>query len=222
MVCVRGARRDDLARAEFQEIGRIGVTAPGDRRRSGRRQLLLVASLFLVPLVAAIILYYSSGWRPAVNVQGTLIEPPLPLADAVSGSTLPDGRPADAGVFRDHWSIVYPAAACDAYTEVVLDELRRVRLALDKDAPRVRRVLLHDGACAGVAISSRDADLLVLAAAGARGGALLAAFPPAVDGVAGIYIVDPHGNLMMSYPASGSARGLLKDLERLLKLSHIG
>jgi hypothetical protein len=130
------------------------VTAPGDRRRSGRRQLLLVASLFLVPLVAAILLYYSSGWRPAVNVQGTLIEPPLPLADAVSGSTLPDGRPADAGVFRDHWSIVYPAAACDAYTEVVLDELRRVRLALDKDAPRVRRVLLHDGACAGVATSS--------------------------------------------------------------------
>jgi hypothetical protein len=62
----------------------------------------------------------------------------------------------------------------------------------------------------------------VLAAASARGGALLAAFPPAVDGAAGIYIVDPHGNLMMSYPASGSARGLLKDLERLLKLSHIG
>jgi hypothetical protein len=34
--------------------------------------------------------------------------------------------------------------------------------------------------------------------------------------------VDPHGNLMMSYPATGSARGLLKDLERLLRLSNIG
>lgn len=198
------------------------MTAPGDRRRSGRRQLLLVASLFLVPLVAAILLYYSSSWRPAVNVQGTLIEPPLALADAISGSTLPNGRPADAGVFRDRWSIVYPASACDAHTEAVLDELRRVRLALDKDAPRVRLVLLHDGACSGVAFSERGADLLVLAAAGARGRTLLGAFPPAVDGAAGIYIVDPHGNLMMSYPASGSARGLLKDLERLLKLSHIG
>jgi len=51
---------------------------------------------------------------------------------------------------------------------------------------------------------------------------LLAAFPTAVDGLPGIYIVDPHGNLMMSYPASGSARGLLKDLERLLRLSNIG
>jgi len=27
---------------------------------------------------------------------------------------------------------------------------------------------------------------------------------------------------MMSYPASGSARGLLKDLDRLLRLSSIG
>jgi hypothetical protein len=34
--------------------------------------------------------------------------------------------------------------------------------------------------------------------------------------------VDPHGNLLMSYPATGSARGLLKDLERLLRLSSIG
>jgi len=196
------------------------VTVPDDRRRSGRRQLLLVASLFIVPLVAAILLYYSSGWRPVVNAQGTLIEPPRPIA--VTGSTLADGRPADAGVFRDRWSIVYPAAACDERTEAMLDELRRVRLALDKDAPRVQRVLLHDGACAGIALPSRDADLLVLVATGSQGQALLAAFPPAVDGATGIYIVDPHGNLMMSYPASGSARGLLKDLERLLKLSHIG
>jgi hypothetical protein len=183
------------------------MTAPGDRRRSGRRQLLLVASLFIVPLAAAMLLYYSNGWRPAVNAQGTLIDPPLPLPTAV---------------FRDRWSIVYPATACDGRTEAVLDELRRVRLALDEDAPRVRRVLLHDGACAGFAYASRDPDLLVLAAAGPQGRDLFATFPPAVDGAAGIYIVDPHGNLMMSYPASGSARGLLKDLERLLKLSHIG
>ena len=196
------------------------MTAPDNRRRSGHRQLLLVGSLFIVPLVTAILLYYSSGWQPAVNAQGTLIDPPRALE--VAGSTLSDGRPADAGVLRDRWSIVYPAAACDEHTEAVLDQLRRVRLALDKDAPRVRRVLLHDGACSGVAFPSRDADLLVLAAAGPQVRALLAAFPPAVDGTTGIYVVDPHGNLMMSYPASGSTRGLLKDLERLLKLSHIG
>ena len=47
-----------------------------------------------------------------------------------------------------------------------------MRIALDKDAPRVRRVLLHAGACAGRAPTAGDADLLVLAAAGPDGEAL--------------------------------------------------
>jgi len=195
------------------------MNAPAEVRRSGRRQFLLVASIFLVPLVAAVALYFSSDWRPVVNSQGTLIDPPRTLT--ASGVSRPDGTPAPADVFEGKWSIVHPAAACDARTESLFEELGRVRIALDKDAPRVRRVLLHGGDCAG-ATPPAGSDLVVLAATGPEGEALLAAFPPAVDGRPGIYLVDPHGNLMMSYPASGSARGLLKDLERLLRLSNIG
>lgn len=196
------------------------MTTSDPARRSGRRQFLLVASLFVVPVVTAVLLYHSSDWRPVVNSQGTLIDPPRTLTTA--GLTLPDGAAAPANVFEGQWSVVHPAGSCDARTEALFDELARVRLALDKDAARVRRVLLHDGGCAGIRLPSRDADLLVLRAAGPDGESLLAAFPPAVDGAPGIYIVDPHANLMMSYPASGSARGLLKDLERLLRLSNIG
>jgi len=186
-----------------------------DARRSRRRQLLLLASLFIVPLATAILLYFSSGWRPAVNSQGTLIDPPRAIR--VAGAMLTDGRPAPQDVLTGRWSLVHPATRCGAQTREVLDDLARVRLALDKDTARVRRVLAHDGDCARIAIPPRDADLLVLI-----GADLLAQFPPAVDGRPGIYIVDPLGNLMMSYPASGSARGLLKDLERLLRLSGIG
>lgn len=196
------------------------MNPPDDARRSGRRQLLLVASIFLVPLAAAIALYYSSDWRPVVNSQGTLVEPPRTLT--ASGLTLADGQPAPANVFEGHWSILHPAATCDARTEALFEELGRVRIALDKDASRVRRVLLHPGTCAGAPQPSGDTDLVVLAATGPEGDMLLASIPPAVDGNPGLYVVDPHGNLMMSYPASGSARGLLKDLERLLRLSSIG
>ena len=196
------------------------MSAPQPAKRQGRRHVLVVGSIFLVPLAAAILLYYSAGWRPAMNAHGFLIDPPRTLE--VMGVVLPDGRTAPAAVFEGKWSLVYLASACDERTEALLDELARIRVALGKDESRVRRVLLHAGACDGVEFQSRDADLLVLAATAPAGSHFLAQFPPAVDGAPGIYVVDPHANLMMSYPASGSARGLLKDLERLLRLSNIG
>jgi hypothetical protein len=180
----------------------------GNRRRSGRRQLLLIASLFLVPLVAAVALYFSFNWRPAAGAHGTLIDPP---------------RPLPANVLRGRWSLIYLASKdCGERGPTVLGELARLRHALGKGAARVRRVLLHAGECTTQDFQSGEPDLLVLGATGADGAALRALFPPAADGANGVYIVDPHGNLLMSYPATGSARGLLKDLERLLRLSSIG
>lgn len=191
-----------------------------DAQRRGRRQLLLIASLFIVPLLTAIALYFSVDWRPVVNTQGTLIDPPRPLSPA--GLILPNGEHAPADAFRGRWSIIRPVhGACDARERALLEELLRVRLALDKDADRVRRILVHDGGCAAADLASGEADLRVYSAS-AGGAGFLARFPPAVDGATGIYISDPQGNLMMSYPAAGSARGLLRDLERLLRLSSIG
>lgn len=191
-------------------------------RRSSRRQLLLVASLFFVPLAAAAFLYFYSGWRPQVGVQhGELIDLPRPLP-AIE-FRLPGGGIAPADALRDRWSLVHVVTGpCDEDCRAVLAELRQVRLALDKDTSRVQRVLLHAGSCCDAGSPPAEPDLLVLAATGPEGAAYRALFPAATAGGAGIYVVDPHGNLMMGYPATGAARGLLKDLERLLRLSNIG
>jgi hypothetical protein len=37
-----------------------------------------------------------------------------------------------------------------------------------------------------------------------------------------VYVIDPLGNLMMTYPPDFKPKGLLEDMKRLLKLSHIG
>jgi hypothetical protein len=37
-----------------------------------------------------------------------------------------------------------------------------------------------------------------------------------------IFIVDPLGNLLMSYAATAPDKALLTDMKKLLRLSHIG
>ncbi|HUG04385.1 MAG TPA: hypothetical protein VML92_08150 [Steroidobacteraceae bacterium] len=194
--------------------------APG--RRAGRWHLLLIASLFFVPLAAASWLYLASGWRPSVGVEhGELIDPPRPLPD--TPLQLPDGGAAPADALRSGWSLVYVGNdACGKTCRGALADMRQARLALDKDAVRVKRVLLHAGACCEAGFGSDEPDLQVLAASGPAGSALRAVFPPSANGEPGIYIVDPHGNLMMGYAPTGATRGILKDLERLLRLSTIG
>jgi hypothetical protein len=48
------------------------------------------------------------------------------------------------------------------------------------------------------------------------------ATPEPLDEAGRIYIVDPLGNLMMSYARDAEPKGLLTDMKKLLKLSHIG
>ena len=194
---------------------------PGNAKRRGRSQFILVASIFIVPLATAILLYFSSGWRPMVNTHGMLIDPPRPLS--VAGIALADGRPAPSDVFLGTGPSSTPPKPATSERAELLDELARVRIALDKDAaaraarPAARRAMRE--------ASSFRPTMRTCSCSrrqGQAGAAFRAQFPLAVDGGHGIYIVDPHGNLMMSYPAAGSARGLLKDLERLLRLSNIG
>lgn len=179
-------------------------------RRRGRRTLLLIAAVFLLPLAAAMWLYFSSGWRPPPLTQhGMLIDPPRAL-------------PSDA--LRGQWSLVLLLRGdCGPACVASLEQLGRIRLALDKDTTRVRRVLLHDGGCCrpGIPLLA-EADILVLAAADAEGGMLRALFPPVPGATECVYIVDPHGNLVLGYASAGAGRGMLKDLERLLRLSRIG
>lgn len=190
-------------------------------RRAGRRNVALLAALFFTPAVAAAWLYFASAWRPAARAQhGELLEPPRPLPEIAL--TLPDGGGAPPGALRGYWHLVYLGdGPCDADCVRSLAELAAVRLALNQDAGRVRRVLLHAGDCCAPDLAVRaGTDLIVLGAAGPDGAAFLALFPRLPGG--GIYVVDPLGNLILRYAAADASPGLLKDLKRLLRLSRVG
>lgn len=202
-------------------------------RAQNLRTVGALAGLFLVPLALAFYTYYATGWRPAQHVNhGALISPPRPLpAVALPQASLvtapPRGGAGATPVFRNQWSLVYIGdGACDASCRWALYVMRQTRLGLSDDMRRVARVFLVSGGCCNLGYLERAwPGLVVLNAAGPAGAALIAEFPGAGDpGTRAhtLYVVDPLGNLMMSYDARANPRGLLEDLQKLLRLSHIG
>jgi cytochrome oxidase Cu insertion factor (SCO1/SenC/PrrC family) len=205
----------------------MSPTASRDVRR-GRRKLLALAALYFVPLAVAFWMYYGPAeWRPAGDSsKGDLIDPARPLA-AIALPTA-QGQPTDALFLRGKWTMLYVGdGLCDKRCRSALYLMRQSRIALNKDMDRVQRVFLVTGRCCDRAfLAAEHPDLVVALVEDAASAALLEPFPP-YDGVpvaaAGrIYLVDPLGNLLMSYAPNAPDKALLTDLKKLLRLSHIG
>jgi cytochrome oxidase Cu insertion factor (SCO1/SenC/PrrC family) len=205
------------------------MTSPDPRAvRRGRRQLLALAALFFVPLAVAFWMYYGpSGWRPSGDAsKGDLIVPARPLAE-IALPTM-DGKVTDPAFLRGKWTMLYVGdGLCDDRCRQALYLMRQSRIALNKDMDRVQRVFLVTSRCCDRSFLTREhPDLVVARVEDTASAALLEPFPP-YDGVsvaaAGrIYLVDPLGNLLMSYAPTAPDKALLTDVKKLLRLSHIG
>lgn len=190
-----------------------------------RAQLVLIAVLFLGPLALAFWTYYGVAYRPPGRTnRGELIEPARPLPDATV-ATGAGARTTTAALLRGHWSLVTVAqGSCERACRAALAASGTARLALGGDMRRVQRVLLVAGRCCESAVGA-DSELGIAWLEGAEGEQLGAAFPG--DGAPGsragrVYVVDPHGNVLMRYLPGESGQGMLRDLEKLLRFSQIG
>lgn len=190
-------------------------TPAGERRdrelrARNLRTLGALAALFFLPLAVAFFTYYATSWRPAGSLNHGVLLTPAPRLPMES-------------VFRGHWSLVYVGdGGCVAECRQALTVMRQTRLGLNNDMRRVERVFLATAnCCARDFLSSQHPGLKVLDAADTAVAAVVREFPGAGRAHT-LYIVDPLGNLMMSYDARQNPHGLLEDLKKLLRLSHIG
>ncbi len=183
---------------------------------SPRAKLLALAALFAAPIVASVIAYNFVQPRNPASF-GQLLLPPAAVTMQRFGRA--GGGEFDFGQVAGKWVLVASdSGACPPSCREKLATMRQVRLALGRNAPRVERVFVVDDLrvpAAGLA-DEFAGTRLVLTPAGMK----LA--PGAVNDRAHVYLVDPHGNVMMRWPAGADRKRMLGDLQRLLKASQIG
>jgi hypothetical protein len=164
-----------------------------------RNKLLWIALVCAAPVVLGT-LAYLLGWSPGAPANyGELIAPRVvPLKE-----------------FAGKWVLVsFDAAACDAHCERKLYIMRQVRRAQGKDMDRIERLWVVTDA------GKPRAD--VLAASEGTRISRNQNFDFPGNTADHIYVVDPLGNLMMRFPRDPDPSRVIKDLQRLLKVSRFG
>ena len=184
--------------------------------------LAALAALFFGPLIIAIVLYGGrdslGGFGQVRNPDRELIaEPPTVPLEALR---LADGTTSDAAWARSRWSLIYARMrACEEECAAALGRLHQVWLALGGERDRMQQVFLAPPSDAETDV---PADFLI--------GILEPTDSSALIDLLGIerleegryFVVDPLGNVILSYPVGADQNRLLKDLERLLDVSRVG
>lgn len=200
---------------------------PESRKRSALTVLAIVV-LFLAGLIIAYLLV-AGGWRlGAARNYGELVQPVRPISDAALTDFA--GRPLRFSALKGKWTLLYLGSAeCPKPCTDNLYKMRQITAAQGREAHRIQQVFIVTDAGARDALRHAIADYpgttVLFGSADtvadlARQFSLPAGTP--LDGLHRIYVVDPLGNFMMSYPADADIRRMNKDIRLLLRASLIG
>jgi len=192
------------------------------------KRLLLILALFFIPLGISMGWYYTlpPDYKPGSTTNhGTLISPVYTLQD-FSQPRL-NGPAFAARDMERIWTIVHLLdGACDEACSKRLYDTRQLRIALAEDMERVQRVVVASTppvAEQNARMWASHPDLTVLTGVDGGLGAQVRAVATEHHYPAGsVYLVDPMGNLMMQFGPEIPAKQVMKDIEKLLRLSHIG
>ena len=201
-----------------------------DKVGRGRKQLVLLMLLFLAPVIIAIIMYNNlSEHGPAkTKNNGDLVVPARPLPDINLQSV--SGKGFKFSDMKGKWIMVYIGdAECDKSCSDVLFKMRQSRLYQQGEHRRIDRLYISVNGKPAASLSTvlkEHPGLEVVYGKVDAINSVLQKFElknkaPAKSAQR-LYIVDPLGNLMMSYDKGFDAVGLIKDMTLLLKVSHIG
>lgn len=188
----------------------------------GRLKLLLMFAIFAAPFTSAWLVY--KFWSPTSFANhGELVDPVALLGEVpvtLAGKTAAWGAQAELG---GNWILLQTdSLPCLESCQTKLYAIRQTHAAMGKKQERVRKAfLLNEGQAANAAAIEALKDGLWIAGA-ALHSSLGASLPAGEAARDYIFIVDPLGNLFMRYHKNAEIKGIIRDLERVLKGSRIG
>ena len=188
----------------------MSEATPSVNRRKGRLQLLLILLGVIGPMVLATGMYKLQFWVPdGRSYHGELIG---------NGQTR-----ADIGVQaqEERWQLLVTAPKdCAVDCQQLVYLARQVQIGLGRDAGRAS----HAIAVAQPLATDYEAKLTREYPQLQRYPLDLNAFSKANGDKTApqLWIIDPHGNLVLRYDPAVKGKDLLNDLRHLLKLSNIG
>jgi cytochrome oxidase Cu insertion factor (SCO1/SenC/PrrC family) len=185
---------------------------------SARVQLILMILVFAAPVIMSYVWYFLVHPVAGKNY-GTLLDVhPLPEVHLKDEG----GHETSLAALKGKWLLVAEDTGdCKQDCEAKLYALRQIRAGLGHNDDRVERVLLIEG-------DENVRSEIVKQYSGTHWlhvpdkrltDALTTEKGEPKDH---IWVVDPLGNVVMRYPLHPELKGILKDMERLLKASQIG
>ncbi|AYC34987.1 hypothetical protein D3880_00300 [Pseudomonas cavernae] len=180
-------------------------------RGRGRLQLILLLAVVIGPMVLASAMYYGRFW--------------VPEGRSYHGSLIGNGQSrADLGVqvgTETRWQLLVTApAGCAADCRELVYLARQIQIGLGREASRATHALAAAEPLAAdyQAVLQRDYPQLQRYPLNRQ------QYDQASEGATGphLWIVDPHGNLVLRYDNQVKGKAVLNDLRLLLKLSNIG
>ena len=181
----------------------------------------MILVVFAAPVVAAF--FYNPT---KFNNYGDIYSPARPVSNLIMQGK--DGQ-VELDSFRRQWVFLTVAdSRCSEDCEANILKMRQLRFMQNNNMKRIRTVFLHTGLSNAVSedLAAKYSPMESYSAEQENfeqwTRILKLEDVPEEANKDRFYIIDPAGNLMMSYPPSADPNLMKKDIKRLLKASQIG
>jgi len=180
-----------------------------DVRNRRRLQAALIAAVFVIPVVVALVLT-TTGWIPNGRSYGQRVRPERSLASVPVQRA--DGRPFAWSNDDAVWTLVaLPGPDCAEHCLRQLDLVHRAQIALGQHADKLRLLYLGEAPAGAVAHGFGEVWTLATTTSDA-----LAGFRATARDSVSAVLVTPDGKALTRYAAEFNPEGLRRDLKKVV------